>query len=146
MELICPHCGRNRLWYDPYTGNFDCTTCGTPILPEELTCPLCGKVGSLRAEDGILCCGSCGEVEKSETPETPEAAAAKSCATSAWRKRPWTTIMMRSSAAMMENPPARSGTEWTISRNSGTGQCPSTLLTVRGAHALALSGSPVICW
>lgn len=62
MELICPQCGRDRLWYDPYTGNFDCTTCGTPILPEELTCPLCGKVGSLRAEDGILCCGSCGEV------------------------------------------------------------------------------------
>ena len=62
MELICPHCGRDRLWYDPYTGNFDCTTCGTPILPEELTCPLCGKVGSLRTEDGILCCSSCGEV------------------------------------------------------------------------------------
>ena len=67
MELICPHCGRDRLWYDPYTWNFDCTT-------------------------------------------------------SAWRKQPWTTIMMRSSAAMMENPPARSGTEWTISRNSGN--CP----------------------
>lgn len=57
MELICPQCGRDRLWYDPYTGNFDCTTCGTPILPEELTCPLCGKAGSLRAEDEILCCG-----------------------------------------------------------------------------------------
>lgn len=62
MELICPHCGRDRLWYDPYTGNFDCPTCGTSALPEELTCPLCGKAGSLRAEDGILCCGSCGEV------------------------------------------------------------------------------------
>lgn len=24
MELICPQCGRDRLWYDPYTGNFDC--------------------------------------------------------------------------------------------------------------------------
>ena len=36
MELICPHCGRDRLWYDPYTGNFDCPTCGTPTLPEEL--------------------------------------------------------------------------------------------------------------
>lgn len=44
MELICPHCGRDRLWYDPYTGNFDCPTCGTPTLPEELTCPLCGEV------------------------------------------------------------------------------------------------------
>ena len=62
MELICLHCGRDRLWYDPHTGNFDCLTCGTPTLPEELTCPLCGKAGSLRAEDGILCCGSCGEV------------------------------------------------------------------------------------
>lgn len=62
MELICPQCGRDRLWYDPYTGNFDCPTCGTSALPEELTCPLCGKAGSLRAEDGILCCGSCGEV------------------------------------------------------------------------------------
>ena len=65
MELICPQCGRDRLWYDPYTGNFDCTTCGTPTLPEELTCPLCGKAGSLRTEDGILCCGSCGEAGKS---------------------------------------------------------------------------------
>ena len=62
MELICLHCGRDRLWYNPYTGNFDCPTCGTPTLPEELTCPLCGKAGSLRTEDGILCCGSCGEV------------------------------------------------------------------------------------
>ena len=53
MELICPHCGRDRLWYDPYTGNFDCPTCGTSALPEELTCPLCGKAGSLRAEDEI---------------------------------------------------------------------------------------------
>ena len=47
MELICPHCGRDRLWYDPYTGNFDCPTCGTPTLPEELTCPLCGSCGEV---------------------------------------------------------------------------------------------------
>lgn len=62
MELICPQCGRDQLWYDPCTGNLDCMRCGATFLPEDLPCPFCGQTDSVRAEDGTLVCSHCGEI------------------------------------------------------------------------------------